>query len=101
MGKPARSLHRALRRPACWSAQIAAQPERTLCDRVSSVSTIEAGFQITTQDHGDYQSRTVIVATGTTPRMLDHDLAHTNCLAKGLGTQPPRTRISSRANRWR
>jgi len=64
--------------------EIATQPERTLCDRVTNVSTIEAGFQITTQDHGEYQSRTVIVATGTTPRMLDIPGAR-ELLGQGLG----------------
>jgi len=64
--------------------EIAAQPERALCDRVTSVSTIEAGFQITTEHHGVYQSLAVIVATGTTPRMLDMPGAH-ELLGQGLG----------------
>jgi thioredoxin reductase (NADPH) len=63
---------------------VAAQPECVLCDCVTSVSTIEAGFQITTQDHGTYQSRAVIVATGTTPRMLDIPGAR-ELLGQGLG----------------
>jgi thioredoxin reductase len=48
------------------------------------VSTIEAGFQITTEQHGVYQSLAVIVATGTTPRMLDMPGAH-ELLGQGLG----------------
>jgi thioredoxin reductase len=48
------------------------------------VSTIEAGFQITTQKHGDFQSRALIVATGTTPRMLDIPGAR-ELLGQGLG----------------
>jgi thioredoxin reductase len=63
---------------------IDAQPERTLCDRVSSVSTTEAGFQITTDQHGVYRSLAVIVATGTTPRMLDLPGAR-ELLGQGLG----------------
>jgi len=64
--------------------EIAAQPERALCDRVVSVSTSEAGFQITTQDHGTYQSKAVIVATGTTPHMLNIPGAR-ELLGQGLG----------------
>jgi thioredoxin reductase len=63
---------------------IAAQPECALCDRVTSVSTVEAGFQITTERHGVYQSLAVIVATGTTPRMLDLPGAR-ELLGQGLG----------------
>jgi thioredoxin reductase (NADPH) len=64
--------------------EIAAQPEHTVCDRVSSVTTIEGGFRIVTQDHGTYQSRAVIVATGTTPRMLDLPGAR-ELLGQGIG----------------
>ena len=63
---------------------VTAQPECMLCDRVTNVSTTEAGFQITTQDHDTYQSRAVIVATGTTPRMLDIPGAR-ELLGQGLG----------------
>jgi thioredoxin reductase len=64
--------------------EIAAQPEHTLCDRVTGVSKIEAGFAITTQDHGTYQSQAVIVATGTTPRTLNIPGAR-ELLGQGLG----------------
>jgi thioredoxin reductase len=64
--------------------EIATQPELTLCDRVISVSTIEVGFQITTEHHGVYQSLAAIVATGTTPRMLDMPGAR-ELLGQGLG----------------
>jgi thioredoxin reductase len=64
--------------------EVAAQSDRTLCDRVSSVATIEGGFRIATQDHGTYQSRAVIVATGTTPRLLDLPGAR-ELLGQGLG----------------
>jgi thioredoxin reductase (NADPH) len=64
--------------------EIAAQPDRALCDRVTSVSTIEAGFQIATEHQGVYQSPAVIVATGTTPRMLDMPGAR-ELLGQGLG----------------
>lgn len=64
--------------------EIAAQLERTVCDRVISLSTIDTGFQIATQEHGTYQSRAAIVATGTTPRMLDLPGAR-ELLGQGLG----------------
>lgn len=64
--------------------EIEAQPERTLCDRVMSVAPFEAGFQITTEHHGAHQSRALIVATGTTPRMLDLPGAR-ELLGQGLG----------------
>ncbi len=64
--------------------EIASQPERALCDRVTSVSTIEGGFQITTEHHGVYSSMAVIVATGTTPHMLDIPGAR-ELLGQGLG----------------
>jgi thioredoxin reductase len=64
--------------------EIEAQPERTLCDRVVSLSPIEAGFQLVTEHHGAYQSLAVIVATGTTPRMLDMPGAR-ELLGQGLG----------------
>jgi thioredoxin reductase len=64
--------------------EITAQPEHMLCDRVSSVLTTEGGFRVATQDHGIYESRVVIVATGTTPRMLDLPGAR-ELLGQGLG----------------
>lgn len=64
--------------------EIAAQLEHTLCDRVMGVSGVEGSFQVTTAHHGVYQSMTVIVATGTTPRMLDVPGAR-ELLGQGLG----------------
>jgi thioredoxin reductase len=64
--------------------EIAAQPERTLHDRVSGVSKIDDSFQVTTANHGVHQSLAVLVATGATPTALDVPGAH-ELVGQGLG----------------
>lgn len=48
-----------------------AQPERTIDDRVLSVTTDGPIFQVHTKQHGVLHSHTVLVATGATPQRLD------------------------------
>ena len=52
-------------------ARVAARPEITLDDSVTTVTQANGGFQVETQRHGPQEARAVIIATGVTPIALD------------------------------
>jgi thioredoxin reductase len=64
--------------------QIAAQPERTLHDRVTDVAKIGGAFHVTTEKHGVHTSAAVLVATGASPTRLNAPGAN-DLLGHGLG----------------
>ncbi len=55
----------------CFQQELQAHQESVICDRVTHIAKMGDFFQVETHHHGLYQSMTLIIATGVTPRLLD------------------------------
>ncbi len=55
----------------CFQQELQVHQESVVCDRVTHITRMGDLFQVETHHHGMYQSITLIIATGVTPRLLD------------------------------